>query len=265
MDQLIHIIVNGQAYSITIEPGQKLVDILRNRLHLTGTKVGCGEGQCGTCTVLLDGRPVKSCLFPAERADGKTILTIEGLAEVVNGVRHLHPLQKAFVDYGAVQCGFCTPGQIMASYALLEKNQNPSSEDIQKALKRNLCRCGSYPSIEKAILAAAESLRTGETVKPPEVTNSVRPGKIVGRLEVRPDAVDKVTGQAVFTDDLAFEGMLFARVKRALVPHGILTKLDVTRARAFPGVIAVLTAEDIPGSHVHGLVFPDWPVMDRGG
>mgnify|MGYP000902545409 CR=1 FL=1 len=265
MNSIIHITVNGQAYSFSIEPGEKLVDTLRIRLHLTGTKVGCGEGQCGTCTVLLDGRPVKSCLFPAEKADGKTILTIEGVAEVVDGVRKLHPLQKAFVDHGAVQCGFCTPGQIMASYALLANNPNPSSDDIRKALKRNLCRCGSYPSIEKAVLAAAEALRTGEPVKPPEVTDSVRPGKVVGRMGVRPDAEEKVTGEAVFTDDLAFEGMLFARVKRALAPHGMLTKLDVTRARSFPGVVAVLTADDIPGSHRHGLVFPDWPVMVGGG
>ena len=206
MDSIIHITVNGQAYSVSIDPGEKLVDVLRKRLHLTGTKVGCGEGQCGTCTVLLDGRPVKSCLFPAEKADGKTILTIEGLAEVVNGVRKLHPLQRAFVDYGAVQCGFCTPGQIMASYALLVNNPNPSSDDIQKALKRNLCRCGSYPSIEKAIQAAAKSLRTGEPVHPPEVTNSVHPGRVIGRMEIRPDAEDKVTGEAVFTDDLNFRG-----------------------------------------------------------
>ena len=265
MDSIIHITVNGQAYSVSIDPGEKLVDVLRKRLHLTGTKVGCGEGQCGTCTVLLDGRPVKSCLFPAEKADGKTILTIEGLAEVVNGVRKLHPLQRAFVDYGAVQCGFCTPGQIMASYALLVNNPNPNSDDIQKALKRNLCRCGSYPSIEKAIQAAAKSLRTGEPVHPPEVTNSVHPGRVIGRMEIRPDAEDKVTGEAIFTDDLAFEGMLFARIKRALAPRGILTKLDVSHARAFPGVMAVLTAEDIPGSHVHGLVSPDWPVMVRVG
>lgn len=261
MDQNIEITVNGQAYSFSVEPGEKLVDLLRKRLHLTGTKVGCGEGQCGTCTVLLDGRPVKSCLFPAEKADGKTILTIEGLAEIVDGALTLHPLQQAFVDYGAVQCGFCTPGQIMASYALLEKNQKPTSEDIHKALKRNLCRCGSYPSIEKAVLAAAESLRTGEPVRPPRVTNSGRPGRVVGRMEIRPDAMDKVTGHAVFTDDLNFEGMLHARVKRAMVPHGLLRKLDVSQAREYPGVTAVLTARDLTGTQNHGLVFPDWPVM----
>ena len=261
MDQNIEITVNGQAYSLSVEPGEKLVDLLRRRLHLTGTKVGCGEGQCGTCTVLLDGRPVKSCLFPAEKADGKTILTIEGLSEIVDGARSLHPLQRAFVDYGAVQCGFCTPGQIMASYALLERTPSPTSEDIQKALKRNLCRCGSYPSIEKAILAAAESLRSGDPVRPPTVKDSVRPGKVVGRMEVRPDAQDKVTGRAVFTDDLTFDGMLYARAKRALVPHGILKRLDVSKAQEVPGVFAVLTADDLPGAHRHGLIFSDWPVM----
>lgn len=257
----IHLTVNGQDYSVSIEPGEKLVDVLRKRLYLTGTKVGCGEGQCGTCTVLLDGRPVKSCIFPAERADGKTVLTIEGLSEIVDGALKLHPLQTAFVDYGAVQCGFCTPGQIMAAYALLQNNPEPTSEDIHKALRRNLCRCGSYPSIEKAIHAAAESLRTGAPVQPPSVTDSVRPGKVVGRMAIRPDAADKVTGQAVFTDDLAFEGMLYARVKRAMTPHGILRKLDVSAAKASPGVVAVMTAEDLPGVHQHGLVYPDWPIL----
>ena len=261
MDQLIHLTVNGQDYMLSIEPGEKLVDVLRKRLHLTGTKVGCGEGQCGTCTVLLDGRPVKSCLYPAANADGKTVLTIEGLGEVVDGALKLHPLQTAFVDYGAVQCGFCTPGQIMASWALLKNNPNPSSEDIHKALKRNLCRCGSYPSIEKAILAAAEALRTGNPLGEPAVTESERPGRVGGRKAVRPDAVDKVTGQAVFTDDLAFENMLFARVKRAMVPHGILRQVDVSAARDYPGVVAVMTAEDLPGAHKHGLVFPDWPIL----
>ena len=261
MAKNIHLTVNGQDVSVSIKPGEKLVEVLRKKLYLTGTKVGCGDGQCGTCTVLLDGRPIKSCIFPAERADGKTVLTIEGLSEIVDGALKLHPLQTAFVDYGAVQCGFCTPGQIMAAFALLQNKPNPTSEDIHKALKRNLCRCGSYPSIEKAIQAAAESLRTGAPVQPPSVINSVRPGKVVGRMAVRPDAADKVTGRAVFTDDLAFDGMLFARVKRALVPHGILRKLDISRAQASPGVVAVMTAADLPGGQRHGLVFPDWPIL----
>ena len=261
MNQEISLTVNGRDYSLTIEPGEKLVDVLRKRLHLTGTKVGCGEGQCGTCTVLLEGRPVKSCLYPAANADGKAVLTIEGLAEVVDGALKLHPLQTAFVDYGAVQCGFCTPGQIMASWALLKNNPNPTTEDIYKALKRNLCRCGSYPSIEKAILAAAEALRSGLPLEQPAVVDSERPGRVVGRKAVRPDAADKVTGRAVFTDDLAFEGMLFARVKRAMTPHGILRQVDVSAARAYPGVVAVLTAEDLPGAHKHGLVLTDWPIL----
>jgi aerobic-type carbon monoxide dehydrogenase small subunit (CoxS/CutS family) len=120
----IHLTVNGKEVSLPVIPGESLSDLLRKRLHLTGTKVGCGEGKCGACTILVDGRATRSCTYPAERADGKTIRTIEDLADHdgKGGVVKLHPLQEAFVGHGAVQCGFCTPGQIMSAAALLEKN-----------------------------------------------------------------------------------------------------------------------------------------------
>jgi len=261
MVQNLNLIVNGKPYRLRAVSGEKLIDLLRKRLHLTGTKVGCGEGRCGSCTVLLDGKPIKSCIFPAEKANGKNILTIEGLAESVEGALKLHPLQTAFVTHGAVQCGFCTPGLIMASFALLQKNPAPTSQDIRQALKRNLCRCAGYPSIDGAVQAAAQALRTGESVSPPEVQPSKQPLSVIGKSIIRPDAVEKVTGRAIFTDDLAFEGMLFARVKRAGIAHGILRGLDVSKARSVPGVVVVLTAEDIPGAHNHGLVIPDWPTM----
>jgi xanthine dehydrogenase molybdenum-binding subunit len=254
---LLSLTVNGNHYQLDPLPGETLADLLRKRLHLTGTKIACNEAECGACTVIMDGEPVLSCSTPAERADGKTITTIEGLAKQ----DQLHPLQEAFVKHGAVQCGFCIPGQIMTSYALLEKNPQPASTDIRHALKDTLCRCAGYPTIENAILAAAESLQTGNPVREPEVPPSATEGNTVGRLEIRPDAVEKVTGHAKFTDDLVFENMLFAAVKRAGVPHAFVTKIDISKVRAVPGVVAVLTAEDVPGENIHGLVTLDWPVM----
>ena len=261
MKKQIQFKVNYKEYSVCVDSDKTLSTLLRDDLHLTGTKVGCGEGTCGSCTVLMDGRPVLSCVFPAERADGKTILTIEGLAQRVNEELRLHPLQEAFVQYGAVQCGFCTPGQIMTAYALLKKNPNPSRAEIRRALKSRLCRCAAYPSIEKAILAAAQSLITGAPVQPPVLEVSMHAGKVVGRAHTRPDAIDKVTGAGIFSDDLHFEGMLYARVQRAKVPHAMVKKMDVSKAKALDGVAEVLTAKDIPGEHNHGLVNDDWPVL----
>jgi xanthine dehydrogenase molybdenum-binding subunit len=209
----------------------------------------------------VDGEPIMSCVYPAERADGRTIVTIEGLAQRVHEEMKLHPLQEAFVEHGAVQCGFCIPGQIMTAYALLKSNPNPNSDEIRFALKDTLCRCAGYPSIENAILAAAQALRIGEPVKKPSIPDSIHLHKTVGHSHLRPDAIEKVTGKAIYTDDLHFDGMLYAKAKRAMIPHGFLKKLDISKAKALPGVVAVLTAEDIPGEHNHGLVIYDWPVM----
>jgi xanthine dehydrogenase molybdenum-binding subunit len=272
MNNQIALTVNGQQHTFKAKPNETLSDLLRYRLRLTGTKIGCDEAECGACTVLVDGEPAVSCIYPAERADGKMIVTIEGLASPLTptplpagegqGVREsLHPLQEAFVEHGAVQCGFCIPGQIMTAYALLERNPNPTSDDVRFALKDTLCRCGGYPGIENAILAAAESLRTGEPVKKPYIPDSIHIHKSVGHTHTRHDGVDKVIGTAIYTDDLVFDGMLYAKAKRAMIPHGFLTKLDVSKAKALKGVVAVLTADDIPGEHNHGLVIFDWPVM----
>ena len=253
--------VNGEKISLLPKPGESLAELLRNRLSLTGTKIGCDEAECGSCTVLVDGEPILSCNYPAERVEGKNILTIEGLAKSQDGNLVLHPLQEAFIVHGAVQCGFCIPGQILTAYALLQKHPEPSSQQIRTALKDTLCRCAGYPSIENAIQAAASAMRTGTGIKPPELADSVSEHRLIGHAQLRPDGIEKVTGDAVYTDDLVFEGMLFAAVKRSGVPHAILRSIDITKAQAVPGVVAVLTAEDIPGSHYHGLVIPDWPVM----
>ncbi len=261
MENQITLTVNGQSHTLTVNPDETLADTLRKRLKLTGTKIGCEEAECGVCTVLVDGEPTLSCVYPAQRANGKTILTIEGLAKSEDGKLILHPLQEAFVQHGAVQCGFCIPGQIMTSYALLKRNPDPSSDELRHALKDTLCRCAGYPTIENAILDAARALRTGEPVRPPRIPDSVNAKKVIGKSQVRPDAVEKVTGEAIYTDDLEFDGMLFASVRRAGVPHAILKSLDVSKAKSLLGVVAVLTAEDIPGEHTHGLVVFDWPVL----
>ena len=258
------LIVNGKTVSIEPQPGEMLSDLLRERLHLTGTKIGCNEAECGSCTVLVNGEPVLSCSFPAAKAEGKEVITVEGLADKFQSRNkskdQLHPLQEAFVLHGAVQCGFCIPGQLMTSYALLQSDPDPSEESIQAALKDTLCRCAGYPTIVRAVRSAAHALQTGEQLPPltPPVTGE---WSVVGRVNPRPDAIAKVTGEARFTDDLSFDGMLYGRVFRAGVPSGILRKLDVERARQLPGVAAVLTAEDIPGERNHGLVVFDWPVL----
>ena len=266
MNDQISLTVNGIQHMLKSKPNEMLSDLLRYRLRFTGTKIGCEESECGSCTVLVDGEPVLACMYPAARADGKIVVTIEGLADLTpipspQGRRGIHPLQQAFVEHGAVQCGFCIPGQIMTAYALLERNPNPTSDELRFALKDTLCRCAGYQMIENSILAAAESLRTGEPVKPPRVPDSIHTHHVVGHTQVRPDAVEKVNGKAIYTDDLEFDGMLYAKVRRAMIPHGFLRKLDISKAKALPGVLAVLTAEDIPGEHNHGLVIYDWPVM----
>ena len=234
MENKISLTVNGQPYTLTVNPDETLADTLRKRLKLTGTKIGCEEAECGICTVLVGGEPTLSCTYPAARADGKDILTIEGLANTQDGKLVLHPLQEAFVQHGAVQCGFCIPGQIMTSYALIKRNPNPSSDELRHALKDTLCRCAGYPTIENAILDAAKALRTGEPISQPQIPDSIHAHKVIGRNKIRPDAIEKVTGDALYTDDLVFDNMLFAHVRRAGVPHAILKKLDVSKAKDSP-------------------------------
>jgi carbon-monoxide dehydrogenase small subunit len=151
----IRLKVNGTWREAETPPDRILLDLLREELGLTGTKKGCGEGECGACTVIMNGRAVLSCLIPALKADGAEIMTIEGLAEE----GRLHPLQQAFLEAGAVQCGYCTPGMLLAAKALLDENPEPSVEDVKRAISGNLCRCTGYTKIIRAVQAAAESLR----------------------------------------------------------------------------------------------------------
>jgi xanthine dehydrogenase E subunit len=147
--------VNGTSYEMDVKPWETLVDVLRNDLGLTGTKEGCGLGECGACTIIMDGKAVNSCLVLAAEADGKQITTIEGLADG----DELHPIQEAFVECGGLQCGFCTPGMIMSTKALLDENPNPSEEEIRRGIAGNVCRCTGYSKIIESIKAAVENVQ----------------------------------------------------------------------------------------------------------
>jgi carbon-monoxide dehydrogenase small subunit len=150
--RIIQLRVNGEEYEVAAAPNRTLLEVLRDDLYLTGTKEGCGEGACGTCTVLLDGKPVRSCLTLAIEVQGREITTIEGLASM----GELHPVQRAFVEYGAIQCGFCAPGMILTTKALLDENPSPTEQEARQAISGNVCRCTGYAKIVEAMLKAAE-------------------------------------------------------------------------------------------------------------
>lgn len=152
MKQTIHFILNGEPMEVEIEPHLTLLQVLRENLELTGTKEGCGMGECGACTVLLDGKTINSCIFPAMEAEGRNITTIEGL---IDSQGNLHPVQKSFIEYGAIQCGFCTPGMVLSAKAILDENPKPTEEEIRNGIAGNLCRCTGYLQIIQAIKAAS--------------------------------------------------------------------------------------------------------------
>jgi carbon-monoxide dehydrogenase small subunit len=156
MKKPLQLTVNGDLRQVLVEPYYSLLDALRDDIHLTGTKKGCDEGDCGACTVFLDGKPVTSCMVLAHSAHDSEVTTIEGLANL----EELHPVQQAFVDHGGLQCGFCIPGLIMSATALLQENPNPSEEDVRFGIGGNLCRCTGYSKVVEAVLAAAEDMRT---------------------------------------------------------------------------------------------------------
>jgi carbon-monoxide dehydrogenase small subunit len=161
MKETISFVLNGNRMEMEVEPHWTVLYLVREHLELTGTKSGCESGECGACTVLIDGRAVNSCLFPAIEIEGKTVTTIEGMAKPSG---ELHPLQRSFVEHGAIQCGFCTPGMVMAATALLDENPNPTEGEIRHAIAGNLCRCTGYVQIIKAIRVASESVSQGDVM-----------------------------------------------------------------------------------------------------
>ncbi|MBC7324812.1 MAG: molybdopterin-dependent oxidoreductase, partial [Moorella sp. (in: Bacteria)] len=220
------------------------------KLRLTGTKEGCGQGECGACTVLVNNHAVNSCMIPVLAVDGCEVVTIEGLAQ--NG--ELDPLQQAFIDEGAIQCGFCTPGAIMSAKALLLANPRPTEKEIREALGGNICRCTGYQKIVRAVKVAS-----GQEL-PVEVP-VCREYSVIGHKVQRRDALDKATGKAVYADDISLPDMLYGRALRSAYAHALIKGIDYTAALQVPGVITVLTARDIPGKKHFGIVYQDQPVL----
>ncbi|MCB9456981.1 MAG: molybdopterin-dependent oxidoreductase [Anaerolineaceae bacterium] len=252
----INITVNGQQIEREVDESRTLAQFLRNDLGLTGTKIGCEEAECGICTVLVDGVPVDSCVYPVLKAQGKSIKSVEGLAEGET----LHPIQSSFIEHGAVQCGYCTPGLMMTATALLNENPDPSEQDIKVALKDTYCRCTGYASVIRAIQSAGRELR-GETPLPVNDPAVSEPMHVISRSVPPQEVRAKVTGQAKYTDDITFPGMLYARTLRSRYPHAKILSISTEKAKALPGVQAVLTHADVPGENLHGLVYRDWPVL----
>jgi 4-hydroxybenzoyl-CoA reductase alpha subunit len=242
MKQLININVNGTSYELAVKPNTTLVDVLRNQLRLTGTKKGCGLGDCGACTVLLNGKAVNSCLVLAVEADGQNILTIEGLAKG----EELHPIQQAFVEKGAIQCGYCTPGMILRTKTLLDENPDPSEEEIKKALTGNLCRCTGYTKILEAIDTSKAYLK-GESPKRIEYQpqKSAMNLSVVGKRLPKIDAPDKATGRAIYTDDIVLPNMIYGKLLLSPLPHAKIKSINTEKANALPGVKVILTGADV--------------------
>ena len=198
----MHFNINGQEY--TEERDTTLLDYLRNTLNLTGVKDGCSEGACGTCSVIIDGKLRKACSQRLSKLDGAHITTIEGLSD-----REKSVYGYAFAEAGAVQCGFCIPGMIMAGKALIDSNPDPSGSDVRKAIRGNICRCTGYVKIEEALLLAARMLRDNEAV-PDTEDDPV----LSGRMR-RIDAEEKALGEGIFADDISIEGMVYASAVRS--------------------------------------------------
>jgi putative selenate reductase molybdopterin-binding subunit len=270
----IKVTINGEERTLLVGRDESLLDALRSASFFS-VKRGCDTGDCGVCTVLLDGRPVKSCQIRAVKTDGKAITTVEGLSR--DG--QLHPIQQAFVETGAIQCGFCTPSQILVAKALLENNPAPSEAQIRKAMSEVLCRCTGYVRTVEAVQRAAAALR-GETLAPISILEGTLPEnikeiqlpeayfrrgddrnplpplvlspadmektRVVGKPELKVDAPKLAQGKPVFTADLHMEGMLYGALLTSPHAHARIKRIDASRARMLPGVQAVLTHEDLP-------------------
>jgi aldehyde oxidoreductase len=247
--------VNGLERQFIVDENRVLLDLLRDDLGLTGAKQSCDrKGQCGACTVIVNGKAVLSCLTKVASLDGAQVISIEGLGTPDNP----HLIQEAFVLAGAVQCGFCTPGMILATKALLDVNPNPDREQIKQALRRNLCRCTGYKKIFEAVELSGRFLR-GETT--PDAVRRSMPEGVLGVSHARPSAQAKACGTAHFGADIKLHGALELAVLRSAIPHARIDSIDASRALTMPGVAGVLTASDIKGTNILKYMSPDRPVL----
>ncbi|MEA3445207.1 MAG: 2Fe-2S iron-sulfur cluster-binding protein, partial [Bacteroidota bacterium] len=243
--------LNGVKKNWQGDPDQSLLKYLRLDQHLTSIKDGCsGQAACGACTVEINGKAKLSCVTKMKTLQDANIFTPEGFPEYVKDT-----IAKAFVNKGAVQCGFCTPGFISRTKILLQDNPAPTIEEIRKTIKPHLCRCTGYKKIEDAIKFSAETISKNEKL---EITKTT--GKI-GVSHPKYQAYETAIGERKFVDDMHFEGMLFAALKFSDHPKAKILNIDISDAEKLPGVKRIFTAKDIPGEKKTGLILQDWPLM----
>ena len=251
----IQLKVNGIVRQVVADPSLTLLDLLRDSFHLTGAKQSCDKkGQCGACTVIVNGKAARSCLLKVAKLDGAEVITVEGLGTPENP----HLIQEAMVLAGAIQCGYCTPGIIMSAKALLDTNPDPSTAEIKKALRYNLCRCTGYVKIIDAVKLAGKFIR-GE-LSPADVRPDPN-GPKLGVSHPRPSGLAKACGTAQFTADIVVPGALEIAVVRSPHPHALIKKIDFSAAGEMPGVIGVMTAKDILGTNRLTMNVADRPVL----
>ena len=239
--------VNGR--TVTVEKNQKLIRYLRDELQLTSVKDGCSEGACGTCHVLIDGRLTKACIPVTDKLDGRSVLTVEGLSDFEK-----EAYTYAFGKAGAVQCGFCIPGMIMAAKSLLDVEPDPTREQAAHAIRNNICRCTGYVKIIDGILLAAKVIREGII---PSENNDYEVGSRVSRIDV----AEKVQGYGKYPDDIYIDGMCYGSAVRSAYPRARVLSIDTSEAEKLPGVVCVLTAKDIPGKNYVGHIKKDQPTL----
>lgn len=254
----IELTVNGRKVCKYVAPAMRLADFLREELHLIGTKKGCNAGECGTCSVLIDGVLKKSCLIPVMKANHREIVTIEGI-----GKAGLSIIQRCFLKVGAVQCGYCTPGMIMAATTILKENRHPDKVEIRRRLGGNICRCTGYAKIIEAIELARDILNHEISEECLEVIPPST-GKTIGSCVERVDARGKMTGALEYAADMEMPRMLHIHLVRSKEVHAEILKIDYEKALEMPGVETVITSEDVPGEDRFGVYYHDQPVLAKG-
>ncbi|WP_294403241.1 selenium-dependent xanthine dehydrogenase [uncultured Clostridium sp.] len=245
---MYRLMINGQEYMT--DEDMNLLEYLREKLDITSVKNGCGEGACGACSLLIDGKKMRACLLTTAKADGKEILTVEGLTQEEKNIYNY-----SFSKVGAVQCGFCIPGMVISAKSLLDNNLNPTEKDIRQAIKGNICRCTGYKKIVQAIFLAAKCFRGEEETVLEEAEG------YVGERSVRPDAEEKILATGKFADDIKADGMVYGSALRSKYPRALVKSIDIKKAMEHPDVVKIVLAEDVPGDRVIGHLTQDWPAL----
>ncbi len=258
VDIRLNATINGRKVSRDAKPHLRLLDFLRDDLNLTGNKEGCGAGECGTCSVFVDGVLMKSCLMPVAKAQGAQIDTIESLAK--SG--ELSVLQKAFHKAGASQCGYCIPGMVMAATAALRANPFADREEIKERLGGNICRCTGYQKIFDAV-ELARDVQNGRLPATALLETDTADGEVIGKSVRRIDAPSKVSGRLKYAGDMTMPGMLYVQVLRSPHAHARIVSIDTSAALAMEGVESVITSADVPGKDGFGVFVHDQPIMAR--